>query len=527
MARLFKTTFTMEGSDGQRVSRKAPKWYGEYRDLCGKRRRVALSSDKQASRRALDALMDALTDASAHVSVDADRLPPMVRKAFFKALKRAGHRGAAAESAGKLLVEHVADWHKALLDKGATPSYADLSRNRVLAILDGTGAVYWHDLDAARVASFLADRRNKGLSIESSNHHVRRIRQFCKWMVANQRAQTWPMASLSMMNAKVDRRHDRRALDADELRLLLASASTGPTVRWMVKTQQHELTGPDRATAYRVAVESGLRLSELANLTPGSFDLAADQPTIMVKAAYSKHRRPDMQPIRADLAEALKPWLKDRPTGQPVFDLPEKMSRTIRADLRRAKARWIRETPNHKERRERRDSDFLNYVDADGRYADFHSLRHSYVTALVKGNVAPRAAQALARHSTIVLTMDRYSHLAMGDAAKGLDVLPNLGTPEPKQETAKAEGTYGPNHLAHHLAQNSANRGSPRRTLESSSRTHNADADEKAADVSPDASGPYDADLHLVAPGYTGQEGMRVQGLEPWTHGLKGRCSTN
>ncbi len=533
MARLCRVKYTKK-LDGSKVTRESAKWYGEYTDLLGKQKRIPLSTDKQRSQRALDALVDALTDAAAHVAVDADRLPEMVRKAFFKALREAGHHGARAESAAKPLTEHVDDWHKALLDKGATRTYADLSKNRVLAILDGTKAAFWHDLDAARVASFLAERRDKGLSIESSNHHVRRIRQFCKWMVANQRATTWPMASLSLMNAKTDRRHDRRALDADELRRLFDAASIGPAVRWMVKEQKHELAGPDRAILYRVAAESGLRLSELGSLTPESFDLDADQPTITVKAAYSKHRREDVQPIRADLAEALKAWLDGKPDGQPVFALPAKMSLAIRSDLRRAKARWIRETPDRKERRERRDSDFLNYVDSEGRYADFHSLRHSYVTALVKGNVAPRVAQSLARHSTITLTMDRYSHLATGDAAKGLDALPNLGKPEPKQETAKAEGTTGrpvdmpesPKTLPFSY------RSACRNPVHPGSNPSHRFAPE--GEAQPEMSGArkgrkinnLDTGLHVLAPVGTAGEGLRAQGLEPWTHGLKGRCST-
>ncbi len=534
MARLCKVKYTEKAPDGSKVARESAKWYGEFTNLLGKQKRTPLSTDRQRSQRALDALVDALTAASAHVEVDADRLPPMIRPVFFKAVREAGHRAAAAESASKPLREHVDDWHKALLDKGATRAYADLSKNRVLAILDGTGAVHWHDLDAARVASFLADRRSKGLSIESSNHHVRRIRQFCRWMVANRRAQTWPMASLSLMNAKVDRRHDRRALDADELRLLFDAATTGPSVRWMVKDQKHELTGPDRAVLYRIAAESGLRKKELGSLTPESFDLDADQPTITVKAAYSKHRREDVQPIRADLAEALKPWLDGKSEGEPVFTLPEKMSVAIKADLRRAKARWIRETPNRKERRERRDSDFLNYVDSEGRYADFHGLRHSYVTNLVKGNVAPRAAQALARHSTITLTMDRYSHLAMGDAAKALDALPSLDKPEPKQETAKAEGTYdapvdvpatpktlpfpcrsacrNPVHPGGNASHRVAPEGEERPEMSGSRKGR------KVKDL--------DTDSHGLAPTGTDGRGMRAQGLEPWTHGLKGRCST-
>jgi integrase len=45
-----------------------------------------------------------------------------------------------------------------------------------------------------------------------------------------------------------------------------------------------------------------------------------------------------------------------------------------------------------------------------GRF-DFHALRHSYITHLARLGVHPKHAQQLARHSTITLTMQAYTHL--------------------------------------------------------------------------------------------------------------------
>ena len=41
----------------------------------------------------------------------------------------------------------------------------------------------------------------------------------------------------------------------------------------------------------------------------------------------------------------------------------------------------------------------------------------------IRLRVAYKTAQALARHSTITLTMDRYSHSLIGEQAEALDVL--------------------------------------------------------------------------------------------------------
>src|SRR5579859_4879360 len=50
------------------------------------------------------------------------------------------------------------------------------------------------------------------------------------------------------------------------------------------------------------------------------------------------------------------------------------------------------------------------YRDADGRVFDFHGLRYTFISNLARGGVHPKTAQHLARHSTIALTMDRYTH---------------------------------------------------------------------------------------------------------------------
>ncbi len=60
------------------------------------------------------------------------------------------------------------------------------------------------------------------------------------------------------------------------------------------------------------------------------------------------------------------------------------------------------------------------------RVADFHSLRHSFVTLLSKTGVHPKTAQELARHSTIDLTMNVYTHARLADLGAAVEGLPSL-----------------------------------------------------------------------------------------------------
>ncbi len=58
-------------------------------------------------------------------------------------------------------------------------------------------------------------------------------------------------------------------------------------------------------------------------------------------------------------------------------------------------------------------------------YADFHALRHTYLTMLGRNGVDLRTAQELAGHSTPFLTA-RYSHRRLYDLAGAVEKLPNL-----------------------------------------------------------------------------------------------------
>jgi Phage integrase family len=72
-------------------------------------------------------------------------------------------------------------------------------------------------------------------------------------------------------------------------------------------------------------------------------------------------------------------------------------------------------------------------------FADFHALRHSYLTLGGRAGIDLRTLQELAGHSTPVLTA-RYSHRRLHDLAGAVEKLPSvLSAPA----TARATGTEG------------------------------------------------------------------------------------
>ncbi len=72
----------------------------------------------------------------------------------------------------------------------------------------------------------------------------------------------------------------------------------------------------------------------------------------------------------------------------------------------------------------------IAYQTDNGQVFDFHALRHQFISNLALAGVHPKAAQALARHSTITLTLNRYTHVDLPDLLSPLDRLPALSCGE-------------------------------------------------------------------------------------------------
>src|SRR4051812_1006767 len=76
-----------------------------------------------------------------------------------------------AASEGRPILEHVADWHAYLLDKGSTPKHADLSRSRVVRLISTSRAKRLSDLSPSRIQAALKAIREEGISLRSLHHY--------------------------------------------------------------------------------------------------------------------------------------------------------------------------------------------------------------------------------------------------------------------------------------------------------------------------------------------------------------------
>ena len=421
-------------------TRQSANWYAEVKDHNGRYRRIPGFTDKGATAE-LGRQVERL------ISLRAVKQPPPpelsawlegMPATFSKRLVGWGILDQRHAPHGRTLLEHLKDFRESLVNKGGTDMHADIVAARVRNVVRGCGFVHFAEISASAVSDFLATCRRNGLpkhvkrpdgkrsqyvrpmSHQTSNFYLKSFKQFCKWMVADRRATESPVTHLEGVNVDLDRRHDRRNLTVDELCRLVTAAANGPA--------HHGQGGQSRALLYRVAMETGFRRSELATLIPACLHSDADVPTISVLPEHTKNRQAVTQPIRRELAAEMKRFIDARGLASNAHlwpNMTRNTSKMVQRDLKSARDAWLDEAKGaEREKRER--SDFLAYVDSSGRFADFHALRHSYITLITQGGVHPKLAQRLARHSDINLTMNRYSHTLLADEAEALDVLPSF-----------------------------------------------------------------------------------------------------
>ncbi len=356
--------------------------------------------------------------------------------------RRDGTIDAAAERMAahsrRSLADHVADYRTFLTAKGNTAEHTDLTEARIEQAGQNAGWKTIADIDAATLSLHVERVRANGRGHATINHHLRAVKGFTRWLMTNHRLARDPLVGVKMLNVSTDRRRERRALDDDELARLLAAAGANESVtitkrykrkvgpkKGEIRLGTRTFAIPRRDALYLLAASTGFRFGEIKSLTTRSFDLDADPPTVTVEASYSKRRRRDVQPLRPDIALALRATVDATQRGEHVWPgLPHEMAQIIAADLAAAG---------------------IAVKDDAGRIIDFHALRHTFITRLARSGVTPKVAQTLARHSTITLTMDRYAHVALADTSKALAALPALPLVNAvaNEAAVAATGTHG------------------------------------------------------------------------------------
>jgi integrase len=219
----------------------------------------------------------------------------------------------------------------------------------------------WERIADITAESFVAWRSTCEVGTRTRNHYLEAAMTFCEWLVRQGRTDTNPLATVRKVETRGDeKRRERRALTDDESRELLRVSGV-------------------RAPVYLLALHTGLRRGEIAQMRWGDLDLTSTPATIRARAATTKNHKDAVLALVDELADALRQMRPEKASSAAtVFKGIMPSSRTFKADLERAK---------------------IDPRDELGRVVDFHALRHTFGTNLQRTGVSHRVAMEMMRHS--------------------------------------------------------------------------------------------------------------------------------
>jgi integrase len=293
------------------------------------------------------------------------------------------------------------------------------------------------DITSDGVHQYAGSLKDQGRSTRTIQAYLTAIKGFTKWLAAQYKLPRDPLASVKKPNPKADRRRERRMLLPAEWQWVRATLAEG--------AERYEMPAEERMLLYAVAIQTGLRSSELRSLTRGRLFLDGNEPFITCKAGSTKNRQDARQYIQPALAALLREHIATKAPQASVFGMPPRsdVAGMFRADVADARLAWLKAAKQDSEEHLRRvESDFLGEKNHEGEFLDFHSLRHTCGAWLAMTGAHPKAVQSVMRHSTITLTMDTYGHLFPGQDAATVARLPNMMGSEPI--ALRATGTDGP-----------------------------------------------------------------------------------
>jgi integrase len=414
-ARTYRPTY--------RGGRTTESWAVEFSDARGIIRRLGTGlSDRRCAEdiaRTVERLVAAVSSGTGHdpdLALRVKGLRPRTRATLAKwGLLRSSHA-----ALGRSLEDLLKQFERSLEDH-VTPKHIAQVSSRAKRLFAAAGAIYWSELSAIAVERALRSLRlgsdptrpkAPGIGARTSNFHLAAARQFVRWALENGLAEEDPLKSVRRLPVRdADVRHRRRVLDAKEAHKLLVAAAAGP--------DHGGVSGAERALAWRLMLETGLRVNEVRTLRVRDFDPAdMTRATLTVEAENSKNRKSGTLPVLPTLALALGERTRGKMPSARIFDLPPfwRAAKALAQDLLDAGIESVTEE---------------GCVDA-------HGLRHSYATFLREA--PPRIVTALMRHTPIDLAGAIYQHVGPEDLRPYLKHLPDFDAP---LEAEAATGTDG------------------------------------------------------------------------------------
>lgn len=283
-------------------------------------------------------------------------------------------------TAGRITVAQLAREHlevkKPSLSATTIPAYEN-SVNHIVKYA-GLGGYYVKDVTVSVVESWVAalSRDVKPKTVKNSFNFLHAV---FERGIRDQRIAFNPCKGVQLPKIVGD---EPQFLTTQEIKLLIEKA------------------GPAHAPVVELLAKTGMRWGELAGLQVGDVDFERRvirirrQQTEVNGKMIDKAPKHDKRRV-VPLVDSLRPVLEKAIAGKDDSDLVLTTPRGAVLRVRNERRAW-----------------FDAAVKEIGREGFTpHDLRHTFASLAIKSGANPKALQAMLGHSSITITMDRYSHL--------------------------------------------------------------------------------------------------------------------
>jgi len=411
------TTEARLAKDGNKILLETAHWHISFEDNQGIRRHLKAYTNERASHRLADKIEELLSCQANNRQPDdelckwLERIPAVIRDELIKW----GLLDAERSAIGKPLSKHIQEFQEHLTKKERNPRHIKEVAGTLNRIFQNCAFTTWSDISAANLKDYLDGLRDngKGISKRRYNGLLGTAKFFCRWLVKQQKAVSSPIEYLEGLDdQQTDPRHPRRVLGLNDFRRFLEAALTGQT--------KFGLTGYERNLIYRFTAETGLRSIDIRRLRVQDFDFT--ERKIVIEAGRIKNKRKSTVYLKPATAAEIQQYCKNKLRHTQVFHLTDKTSKMVRFDLTNA-------------------DPVIPYVDENGEYFDFHSIRHMCASLLGMNPDTPEAVRQQAMRHKSPEMVRHYTHAFEDQQREAINALPDLTQPSKDTQRAAKTGT--------------------------------------------------------------------------------------